>query len=827
MRPRFAAALLTLAVVAPAAAHDAAGRAMARLLPEPQPEGEAPPAYYDAAEQAAWQLDAGRYRRALWDAPADATLVRAEALLALGDHDAAAELLGDREELASLLLLARVRADAGDPAAAADVYRRATELDATSLAARAGLGHALEAAGDVEGATDAYRWFEEDQTLRKFFANKDAYTADELADAAGAIDRLATITFQYRDKPDLHDDVLSMLTYAYDTIERGHVDSRVAAARFLYQRSDLAAAIEELSAALAARPTDAAGLTLLAQIHLDRFGFGEAGDVVAKLRAIDPASAEADLLDARSLLLQRQPGRAMPAVERVLAADADNVEALGLLAAIHALRLEFDQSDAVLAQIDAIDPDDAVGHFAVGEQLAARRQYDRAADVLRVVVDRAPYWTAARNELGELLVQAGREAEATAELSVAVGLDPFAAGTANYLGLLGELANYDRLNTEHFIVRHDHEHPLDGLAGELMATWLDGMHEDVSGRYGWEPEQPTDIQIFPTHDRFSVRVAGDPYVGTVGACTGPVIALVAPHDGGQTLGAFDWARVMQHEYVHTITLGATGNRVWHWLTEGLAVRGEDSPPSQQQLDLLAGATLNGELFGVEDLTWGFVRPRKPTDRAQAYAQSWMVTEWIAETHGEEALANVLAASGRGLTEAEALRELFDLSPEAFDETFEAWMQAKVEAWGHDRASTARYAIAVQAGESALSSRDWAAAVEAFEQAREVRPLDEGPIRRLAALYLLTDRMADAAEMLWAVAQRTTTDGRLARRAAEVWLELGENDKALTAAWRAVYGNSYDRQSHEVLLQAAEATGDASLAAAQRDRLERLAAATAE
>src|SRR5690606_17548257 len=142
-----------------------------------------------------------------------------------------------------------------------------------------------------------------------------------------------------------------------------------------------------------------------------------------------------------------------------------------------------------------------------------------------------------RNELGLLLTQSGDEAGAIAELEAARAHDPFNAETGNYLALLLELRGYDTLETEHFLIQFDEA--LDPLSAEMLAEYLDAMQEDVARIYRWKPPEKTRIQIFPTHDRFSVRVAGDPFVGTVAACTGPVIAMVTPRDDAETLGAYD------------------------------------------------------------------------------------------------------------------------------------------------------------------------------------------------------------------------------------------------------------------------------------------------
>jgi tetratricopeptide (TPR) repeat protein len=801
------AAIVGSTSVAIAGPVDVAGQVALRLAPEPRPETVRIPEYFDDIDVARLDLEAGRFRRVVWELPADAApALRAEALLALGNHDEARRLADDAT------LAGRVELDRLEYADAVELFEQAIERDPDAIAPRRYLGLALEGLGQTGAAIDAYRWFQEQGFTRRFANSPDSEPFDnahDLVHIASAVDRLATLTLAYRTEPDLHDEVLAMLVWAYDTIDRDHVPARVAAASFLFERSDFKAALEELEAALAIRPTDPNGLALLGQLHLDRFGFQEAQAVVHALRHTDPASREADLIEARSLLLQRQPDRAEPVVRRQLDRDPSDVRALGLLAASKAMRLDQDAADVLIAEAESIRPGDAVALFQVGEQLAVTRQYDAAAATLSQVVERAPWWTAARNELAHVYVQAGQEQLAILELREARQLDLFNAESKNYLQLLEEMAGYASQETEHFIIRHDDSdqgHEGDAFVADLMAGWLDGMHDDVAGEYGWEPDVPTQIQIFPTHDRFSVRVAGDPYVGTVAACTGPVIAMVAPRDGEEALGTYDWARVMRHEYAHTITLGKTDNRVWHWLTEGLAVRSERAPLSQDQLNLLSQVTLDDALFGIEDLTWGFVRPRKPTDRSQAYFQSWMVCEFWVERHGEEVVSEILDACRRGLTERQALAELFNTTPAEFDGEFKQWMQAKVASWGHDPETSIAYGDQIQLGEAAVRQRDWPAAVEAFETAAELRPLDEGPAKRLAGLYLIQKDAASAANKLMWLAQRTTRDPRFAARAARLYLDLDQPAKALEAATLALHGNSYDEATRELFQAAVAANG---------------------
>ena len=57
------------------------------------------------------------------------------------------------------------------------------------------------------------------------------------------------------------------------------------------------------------------------------------------------------------------------------------------------------------------------------------------------------------------------------------------------------------------------------------------------------------------------------------------------------------------------------------MTEGLAVVEERSPLRWDWVPMLYNAVKKKQLFTMEGLTWGFVRPKRPIDRQLAYAES--------------------------------------------------------------------------------------------------------------------------------------------------------------------------------------------------------------
>src|SRR5438045_9485197 len=95
---------------------------------------------------------------------------------------------------------------------------------------------------------------------------------------------------------------------------------------------------------------------------------------------------------------------------------------------------------------------------------------------------------------------------------------------------------------------------------------------------------------------------GVPRLGTVGASTGNVFARYVPRSGSQNqMGTFDWARVLRHEYTHTVTLALTNNRIAHWLTEACAVAQEESPRDWENCLLLGSNYRAGTLFKIGGL----------------------------------------------------------------------------------------------------------------------------------------------------------------------------------------------------------------------------------
>src|SRR5207244_41713 len=142
------------------------------------------------------------------------------------------------------------------------------------------------------------------------------------------------------------------------------------------------------------------------------------------------------------------------------------------------------------------------------------------------------------------------------------------------------------------------------------------------------------------HSWFSARMVGLPFIGTVGACAGKMVAVASPNDMRRK---YNWARVLKHEFTHVVNLQQTDFTIPRWFTEALAVRQEGYPHPLIWDRVLARRAAAGTLFNLDTINLGFVRPVNGDDWPLAYCQAELYAEYMAETYGKDALNRMIAA----------------------------------------------------------------------------------------------------------------------------------------------------------------------------------------
>lgn len=466
---------------------------------------------------------------------------------------------------------------------------------------------------------------------------------------------------------------------AYKQADRLYYPAMVAEASLLASRDNPSDAHAAANEAAVLNPNDGKLWSVLGHLAANHFQFEMTTRVLAQLRSINPHHLLADRLEAYSRLVSRDPASALAVLAPALARYPNDPHLLALNAAAQAAIFDQPAFEKAMDRFNAVFPQSELALLTTGRVLSMNRQYERSEAMLRQVIDRRPNLPRAWTELGLLLMQSGDESGALVALERGSSLDPFDVRAANQLKLVQELLGYQVIETEHFIIRY--RHGIDEVLARDMPYELEGMYGELTSIFQHRPRNKTIVEILPDLQRFAVRITGMPDIWTIGASTGDVIAITPPRDGQGQRGAFDWLRVIKHEYVHTVTLAQTGNRIPHWFTEGAAVWQEPGDRDYNTARLLAQAQQSGQLFTLDQINWGFIRPKRQIDRPLAYAQACWMIQYIVASQGQQAVVDMLNLFNQGLTDRQAIEKVAGMDGDTFMKGFLAWANDQVALWG--------------------------------------------------------------------------------------------------------------------------------------------------
>lgn len=793
-------------------------QALNAVLPEDLPRQKLPKYIEDSPiDLAEAQAFGGRYKTALLtlfnapDAdPVRAAVVRGTCNWRLGRIDEALAALGDEKVAADprvQVLTAEILADTGRHADAIDLLNRHLEAHPTSLAGRYQLGRVYELSGDILRAREAYAWFTTPpHNYFDLWAGQGEMafnTAEELTIVARALDRDATLNSKYKDAH-LHNMILNMFVKAYDVMDREYYPARIAAAEFLLNRSSPEKAMELLEAANNANPRHPTIDRLIGEAMIYRQpALTEA--TIDSLREVNPRSADADVLEAKLKIAQRKQKAAEAILNRVIAANPRRLDALGLLAGLQWSSARVDEARQTLNKADAVDPNQSEAYIEAATILYRRHQHGGAIEFLKTAVERAPWSVEARNLLGNVYMHSGDDDLARATLEAAYVIDPFNIETVNFLKLLDATAKWQRYETDHFIFQYD---PIDDpIVPIYIAPYMEQAYKEVTAPLKFEPPQKTIIQIYPTAQTFSVRMAGQPGIETYAAAMGRLIIASSPR-AGQSVGAFNWARVIKHEFAHTCHLTMTDARVPRWVTEGLAVMVEEVefrfPEIPEEMYKRAMA---GKLYKISELDSVFQRPRGKNDGEVAYMTGFWIGRYMLELAGQDAINRLLLAYRDGKTDEEAVRAAVNMGLEEFDKKFADWAKKQVENWGYDKETAAKYKKAFDRGEEKMKANQLDEAWAAFSEANQLQPYNHMPHRRLAAIAM-KQKKPDAAlvHLRWLVPLEFR-DNRFAKSVAMLYKQQDDVAKAIEFAELAVKTDPYDPLAHDLLGELYQKAGD--------------------
>jgi tetratricopeptide (TPR) repeat protein len=441
--------------------------------------------------------------------------------------------------------MARLLRRLGRHAEALSHARAAINIGKRHAGARLLLGDTLELLGRRDEAIDTYRWFEQ-QLLGRPELPRDAEWVTDTAIGflrytvlTQISNQLPQTTVVSRTKHVLHE----MLQMAYERLDRTWWPARVAAADLLrrkFNNDPDDGCVADYEAALRINPNLPEAHVGLGEVALQSLGFEEVERRVELALETNSNHTPALHLQAKKLIAERRYRQAKDVCEQALAINPNDVDALSLSAAASTCLYDHGDRERIRTRVAAINPRCARWHRTLGDALSGIRQYAASEKEFRKAIELEPTEVNARTELGMMYMEWGLEDKARDALDGAWELDPFNERTKFTLELLDSLQRFATHESAHFIIRHDAER--DPGLGAYVAPYLEGIYEIVTNDYDVALNQKTILEIFPTQREFAVRITGKPWIHTIGACTGRVIALASPRQSVQLMGPYDWAR---------------------------------------------------------------------------------------------------------------------------------------------------------------------------------------------------------------------------------------------------------------------------------------------
>jgi len=717
--------------------------------------------------------------------------------------------LAGQADLQELLDDAEEKLIQGSYAAAEKSYQDAMKAAPDSAEARFGLARVLEETGRYEEAearlTEALKAKEDFVPARRLLARV-LLRRGRWEEARAAVDALA----QAGDLParSLRAEALHALGRHADAESDDRFIERTASQRVIKDPGELTAlglayhrlgryrdASEVLNETADRDPEHYEALIRLGALYLDAYDDEHMDRPILEVLRLNASQPEANLLRARARLFRSQSGDALEALGEALKAnpnleealvvratlaleDQDWAKAAGMLetalrtnpsskparAVLAGLQLLTRKADEGRAGLEAILKEDPVwgeGWRIVGDILADQRRYEEARNLLKKAVELDRRNWKAWNSLGRTLFNLGEDEEGTKALKTARdGERLLYKWRENMLVLAGRFSEFISRDHGRFRIRlHVEDNP-------ILRSPLEQLLEDAwstyTRKYGFRPDGPIVIEVFPAQEDFAVRTVGfEGIVGVLGACFGKLVTMNSPK-AFQKAGGFHWPSTAWHEIAHVFTLQLSRGRVPRWLTEGISVYEETvKDPAwgrEMELDLLS-AWRNGTVLPVRELNGAF----RDSRIGFAYYQSGLLVEHLVGRFGFAKLPELLKAYAEDLGTEESFRRVLGVAPEDVDASFLQAVEERVggiraqPSW--NRASIERFKAALAANpkdvEAATNlARAWfqrgnvVDAESALARALETAP-QHGPALLLRGEMLLQRQKREAAEKLFA------------------------------------------------------------------------------
>jgi tetratricopeptide (TPR) repeat protein len=512
---------------------------------------------------------------------------------------------------------------------------------------------------------------EREEALRRFDRFIDVYNSSPSLSSEALTAVATACRYLGGLNPQLFKDALKAFDEAV-AADRGNLEPRLRAGELFLEKYNSTDAQETFKEILTINPTHPRALLGMAQVlHFD--GSPEALDLVHKALEVNSNLVPARAFAARLELELENYEVAAREAEAALEVNPQSFDALSILAAARFLKGDRPGFDEAEARVFARNPRHADFYNTLADLCVQNRLYQQAADFARHAIELDEkswrgYGLVGLNQLRLGLMEEGRN-----NLELSFEGDPYNVQIKNTLDLVDTFPDYLETQSDRFLV------VVDSKESELLAPFVVSIAEEaydhLATRYRYRPPTPIRVEVYPSHADFSVRTIGLAGLGALGVCFGPVVAIDSP--SARKIGEFNWASTLWHELMHTVSLGATDNKVPRWFSEGLSVYEERKARPGWGDDASVHfliALKQGKLLPIASLNNGFIRPSFPQQIGISYYQASLICDLIERDHGFDAILDMLAGYRLGMGTAEIFEKVLECDTECFDEKLDAYMK---------------------------------------------------------------------------------------------------------------------------------------------------------
>jgi len=516
-------------------------------------------------------------------------------------------------------------------------------------------------------------------------------------------------------------------------------------------------------------------------------------------------------------------------IERALAINPRDLDSLSLRGIYEHIR--GDAAGLAQAEKKVLEINPSYGGFyhVLAASLVMRRKYQEAVDFDRKAVALSPNLYSAYASLGMNLMRVGDLKEGRTMLERAFNGDPFNVWAFNTLDLLDQMDKFGTVRSEHFVFKMARE---DQPTLPPFATKLaEEAYQKLTARYGFTPEGPLQVEIFPDHGGFAVRTLGLPGLGALGVCFGKVVALDSPR--ARPSGEFNWGSTLWHELTHVITLQMTRHNIPRWYSEGLSVYEEGRARPGWGDDLTAAfvkAYKEGRLLKVSELNAGMMRPDFPEEVELSYYQAALFCRMIEEKFGFEKIKQTLRLFSANKPADDVFFETLGWNARTMDVQYAAYLDSQLGAFAPrlafqriaaqaaaggitDKAELTAvlkrdpedFFANLQLGSQLCQEKSYNAAETYLKKAESLFPpfVEPGnPYQLLGEMYLAQGREEEALAQFNRWSGYDETSVVPLARAAEIYRKRKDWADEARVLDLSVYVNPYDPKVHSLLGEAA-------------------------